>query len=65
MYWHPAHLQAYTDFLAAYGQHLAESPYRSAVLGVRLNFNAFGTEHTHLKPADRDPAKWTVPAGVL
>lgn len=64
MYWHPNHRKAYTDFIAAYGRHIAESPYHDAVLGVRLNFNALGTEHMHLKPPDRDPAKWTFPPGV-
>jgi len=64
MYWHPNHLKAYTDFLAAYGQHLAASPYHDAVLGVRLNFNALGTEHMHVKVPDRDPAAWHCPPGV-
>jgi hypothetical protein len=63
-YWHPDYIRAYLDLIAAYGRHLKESPYRSAVLGVRLNFNALGTEHTAIPPEDRGPGAWIVPAGV-
>ena len=63
-YWHPAYVKAYCDFLAAYAEHLKQSPFRSAILGVRLNFNAVGTEHTSLTEADRDPRRWICPPGV-
>jgi len=63
-YWHPAYVRAYCNFLAAYGEHLKRSPWRSSILGVRLNFNAIGTEHTHLENADRDLGRWVVPPGV-
>ncbi|MCL4401400.1 MAG: beta-galactosidase [Acidobacteria bacterium] len=63
-YWHPNYVQAYTALIAAYGRHLKASPYRSSVLGVRLNFNALGTEHVEIPVADRDGAHWVVPSGV-
>ena len=46
--------------LHAYAQHLKQAPYRASVLGVRLNFNALGTEHTTVLPEDRDPARWRI-----
>jgi hypothetical protein len=63
-YWHPAYVKAYLAMLHAYAEHLKHAPYRAHVLGVRLNFNALGTEHTTVPPEDRDAAGWTVPAGV-
>ncbi len=63
-YWHPTYIQAYTKLIAAYAQHLKQSPQRAAILGVRMNFNALGTEHLEVPQADRDPARWVVPAGV-
>ena len=63
-YWHPAYVKAYLAMVHAYAQHLKQAPYRASVLGVRLNFNALGTEHTAVAAEDRDPALWTVPAGV-
>jgi hypothetical protein len=58
-YWDPIYVRHYLDFLAAYGKHLRASPYRAAVLGVRLNFNAIGTEHVHVPPKFWDPKTWT------
>jgi hypothetical protein len=63
-YWHPYYVQSYTNLLAAYAKHLKESPFRSAVLGVRMNFNGLGTEHLDIPPAERDPSRWVFPAGV-
>ena len=64
MFWHPAHAKAYEQLIRALGQYLETSPYRDAVLGVRLNFNAFGTEHSHLKSGEaRQAANWIVPPG--
>ncbi len=64
MYWHPAHREAYLDFIEALGNHLKSSPHREMVVGVRLNFNAFGTEHLHLKREYRPLDRWVVPEGV-
>ncbi|MCX7015061.1 MAG: beta-galactosidase [Candidatus Sumerlaeota bacterium] len=57
-YWDPIFENAYHDFVLAYGKHLRESPYRDAVLGVRLNFNAVGTEHNAIDPKDRPLDQW-------
>ena len=57
-YWDPIHRDAYRDFVMAYGKHLRQSPYRDSVLGVRLNFNAIGTEQGTLKPEERSLDRW-------
>jgi hypothetical protein len=62
-YWDPRYIEAYTNFLLAYGKHLRASPHRAAVLGVRLNFNALGTEHMGIKPAQNVLEKWRAPEG--
>src|SRR5215472_2896424 len=55
-YWHPAYIKAYIAMLHACAAHLKQARYRAAVLGVRLNFNALGTEHTAVAAEDRDPS---------
>lgn len=64
MYWHDTHREAYLSMLRALGEHMKRSPHRNALLGVRLNFNAFGTEHHSVSPEYRDPAVWDFPEGV-
>lgn len=64
MYWHPTFVRAYLDFLAAYGAFLRQSPHKSAVLGVRLNFNPLGTEHHAVPPGKRALAQWITPPGA-
>ncbi|MFZ5833140.1 MAG: beta-galactosidase [Planctomycetota bacterium] len=63
-YWHPTYREAYLKFLAAYGQHVKNSPHTKGLLGVRLNFNAVGTEHMTVPKQYIDPASWTQPPGV-
>lgn len=63
MYWHPRHEQAYRNMIAAYADFMRTSPYKDAVLGVRMNFNALGTEHMNVPTDKRDLAQWVVPAG--
>jgi hypothetical protein len=63
-YWHPAYVKTYTDLLAAFAREIKQSPHRSRVIGVRLNYNAIGTEFLIIRPEERDPAGWTVPEGV-
>jgi hypothetical protein len=63
-YWHPAYVKAYTDLIAAFAREIKSSPYRSTVIGVRLNYNAIGTEGIVVRPEERDPAKWVAPPGV-
>lgn len=57
-YWDPIYINAYKNFVAAYGNHLRHSPYRSALLGIRQNFNSIGTELGKLSGSDTDPANW-------
>lgn len=64
MYWHSIHREAYTAMLKALADFLAQSPDRAALLGLRLNFNAIGTEHFPVPPEAQDPAKWIVPPGA-
>lgn len=64
MFWHPAHLKAYLGLIEAYGQHIRQSPYKDAVLGVRLNFNSIGTEHLNVEKAYRSLDQWITPPGV-
>ena len=61
MYWHPVHLRAYTDLLRAFADFLSRSDVGEVVIGIRLNFNAVGTEHFTIPPAARNLAKWVVP----
>lgn len=63
MYWHPVHLGAYTNMLGAFAGFLARSPDRDAVIGIRLNFNAIGTEHFAVPHEAMDPETWIVPPG--
>jgi hypothetical protein len=62
-YWHPAYQEAYRRLVLALGAHLRASPLGETVLGVRLNFNALGTEHYEVPEEDRDPSRWTAPEG--
>lgn len=64
MYWHPAHLNAYKNFLAAFAEYIKTSPYESSILGVRMNINALGTEHTAVPSEYRSLDQWNVPTGV-
>lgn len=65
MFWHPAHAAAYQRLIQALGEYLKTTSYRDTVLGVRLNFNAFGTEHTNLPPGKaRQANAWITPPGV-
>jgi hypothetical protein len=65
MFWHPAHAAAHQRLIRAVGTYLKTSRYREAVLGVRLNFNAFGTEHHHLPKGEaRQASSWTTPPGA-
>ena len=64
MYWHPRHQQAYLNFLRAYGEFVQTAPWREQVLGIRLNFNALGTEHWRVAAGDRDLGNWTTPPGA-
>jgi hypothetical protein len=65
MYWHPAFVKAYVDLLSSYAQFLKDHPdIRQSLLGIRLNFNAIGTEQTKIAPKYQDPKVWKTPKGV-
>ncbi len=63
MFWHPRFIEAYVKFIAAYADHLKTSPYRENILGVRMNFNAVGTEHLSPGKAADHLEKWIQPDG--
>lgn len=63
-FWHPVFLQAYIDMLTALASHLAGAPYLSAIFGLRMNYDAVGTEGYGIPLASRDPAAWVVPPGA-
>lgn len=64
MYWHPGFIKAYSDFIKAYAAHLKHSAYLTTLAGVRMNFNAFGTEHTEVPEGKRSLDQWIVPVGI-
>jgi hypothetical protein len=63
-YWHPGYVKAYTDLIAAFAREVKASPYRSRVIGVRLNYNAIGTEFLIVRPEERASSNWVAPEGV-
>lgn len=64
MYWHETYKAKYANMMAALANHLSQSPYKSAVLGIRHSPNAVGTEHYFIESADRSQANWTLEAGA-
>ena len=69
MYWHPSHEKAYVNCLVALRDHLAKSPHKKAIIGLRMNFNPFGTEGINIFPDKKaeeyaDKKRWIVPAGL-
>lgn len=63
MFWHPRFEEAYLSMLRAAAAHLRENPHRSRLLGIRLNFNAIGTEQHAVSQKYRDPSGWNYPKG--
>lgn len=63
-YWHPAYVKAYTGLIAAFAREVKSSPHRSRIIGVRLNYNAIGTEFLIIRPEERSPSDWIAPDGV-
>lgn len=64
MYWHHTYINAYLNLIKAYAKYIKSSAYLSQVAGIRMNFNALGTEHTSVPSEERNLAQWVVPAGV-
>ncbi len=63
MWWHPTFRKSYRQFLEAMGAYIAGSPYKDNIIGIRMNFNAFGTEHTHVEPEHIPLEQWIIPEG--
>lgn len=51
-YWDPQYITYYTNFISAFGTwaRTYNRDHGNVILGVRLNFNAVGTEHTAINP---------------
>ncbi len=64
MYWHPDFIAAYKRFLAAQADYARKSPYRDAILGMRMNFCAIGNEYLNASATGTDLSKWIVPDGA-
>ena len=64
MYWHPEFIKVYSNFIKAYSAHLKQSPYLQVLAGVRMNFNALGTEHTEVPEDKRSLDQWKVLPGA-
>lgn len=61
MFWHPLFIQTYINFVKAYAAHLKSSPFLSSLAGVRMNFNALGTEQLDVPAENRSLDQWMVP----
>lgn len=64
MFWHPHFIEAHLGMLRALAAHLRSSPFRDRLLGIRMNFNAVGTEQLHVPDEYRNPKAWRIPSGV-
>jgi len=65
MYWHPIHKQSYLNLVAAFAQHVRRSPYRSSIIGVRLNYDMIGTELSTIPSGMRNLSEgWIIPSGA-
>jgi hypothetical protein len=66
MYWHPVFIRSYLNFISAYADYLKASPYKNTVVGVRQNWNSFGTEMTEFPGIeDLTESDWVIPPGVF
>jgi hypothetical protein len=69
MFWHPAHERAYINCLVAFRDYLAKSPYKTSIVGLRMNFNPFGTEGINIFPQQKaaeyaSKERWIQPPGL-
>ena len=66
-YWDPVYFGFLSNFVKAYAEHLGTSPYKDAVLFIRMQFNALNTEILSFDSgylqgtASPDRKKWTLP----
>jgi len=61
MYWHPTHRDAYINMLKAFADFLKQNENRKYLIGIRQNFNGFGTEHLTVKSTELDLKQWIIP----
>lgn len=61
MFWHPTHKKAYLDMLKAFAAFIENNEGGQYLLGIRQNFNGFGTEHLHVPEGDIDLNEWVIP----
>lgn len=64
MYWHPNHRDAYLGMLQAFSRFIKNSRYPQSILGLRMNFDALGTEHSAIPKEYVALENWKIPAGV-
>ena len=60
-YWHLTNKAVYAQFLQKFANHVGQEKYRRNIFGIRLNFDAVGTEHFY---SGRFNVNWTIPNGV-
>jgi len=61
MYWHPTHRDAYINMLKAFADFLKQNKNRKYLIGIRQNFNGFGTEHLPVPAQNIDLSQWIIP----
>ena len=64
MFWHPTHKKAYLNLLSAFANFIKSNEAGNYLLGIRQNFNGFGTEHVHVPHDNIDISQWIIPAGL-
>lgn len=62
MYWHPTHRDAYIEMLKAFADFIKKNKNGKNLIGIRQNFNGFGTEHLPVPAQNVDLSQWIVPA---
>jgi hypothetical protein len=61
-FWHPYFIDQYSGMLQAYSKHLAAHPQRKQLLGIRMNYDAVGTEGTGCPhQICNNESEWLVP----
>lgn len=66
-YWDPRYLKILEKMISHYAEHLGTSPYKSAVMSVRMQYNALNTEIVNFDAgylhgtASADRTKWKLP----
>jgi len=64
MFWHENFKTAYFRLLAAYADYLKKNPHKDIITGLRLNYDAIGTEHWEVPAQCLPLSQWECPPGV-